>query len=479
MIRLRLPEPQPKQILFFRDQHRHVAFGGARGGGKSWAVRMKAILLCLAHPGITCMIVRKTYPELERNHIQQLRSILRVGDPQNRIASYNESKKVFRFENGSSIAMQYCDTQKDADVFQGAEVDVMFLDEATLLTEMQIRMINACVRGVNRFPHRTYYTCNPGGVSHGYIKRLFIDRQYEPGENPEDYSFIPSSVRDNKALMVTDPDYIRTLESLTPKLRAAWLDGRWDVFEGAFFEEFRERPDPQVVREHGIDYEEAVRNGLWTHVIEPFRPPSHWPIYRSYDWGSNKPFSVGWWAIDTEGCAYRICELYGCSGIANEGVHWTDEEQCTKIEEIEKTHPYLAGKTIRGVADPSCWSKGHDKSFVDVAERHGLWFEKGINDRIPGWMQVHERLRFDASGHPKMYFFNTCKDTIRTIPLMMYDGRIPEDMDSSLEDHICDDIRYFAMMNKIPARMLPRERDTRFDPLDQFKVQKKNLYGGV
>jgi phage terminase large subunit len=242
---IKLPTPTPKQELFMRDTHRHVAFGGARGGGKSWVVRLKAKVLGLKHKGIRMCIVRRTYPELIENHIKPLKALLNVGG-KDAVAKYNDSRKEMRFINGSEILFRYCNCENDLNNFQGVEFDVVFIDEATQLKQEWIEKINACVRGVNDFPKRTYYTCNPGGVSHGYIKRLFIDRKFEPGENPDDYSFIQSLLTDNKALMESDPNYLKQLEALPPKLREAWLNGRWDIFEGAFFEEFRVSPDPQA-----------------------------------------------------------------------------------------------------------------------------------------------------------------------------------------------------------------------------------------
>ena len=163
-----LQTPNEKQKLFLADHHRHVAFGGARGGGKSWSVRDKAKRLSLRYAGIKILIVRRTYKELINNHINQLRVEL------NGIARYNKTEKVFTFFNGSTINFGYCASDGDLDQYQGAEYDVIFLDEATQLQEEWIKKINACVRGVNEFPKRTYYTCNPGGPSHGYFKRIFI-----------------------------------------------------------------------------------------------------------------------------------------------------------------------------------------------------------------------------------------------------------------------------------------------------------------
>lgn len=465
---IKLDPPSDTQKKFLTETHKHVGFGGARGGGKSWAVRFKAVVVCMAYAGIKVMIVRKTYPELLANHVKPLSEMLQVQMP-GAPAKYNEQKKEFHFCNGSTILVRYCNNDKDADRYQGTECDLLFLDEATQLTEGQMRKLTACVRGTNGFPKRIYYTCNPGGIGMTYIKRLFIDRKYEQGEDPDEYAFIQSLVTDNRVLMETNPDYIKQLEALPPKLRDAWLYGRWDVFEGMFFDEFRVDPDPQKCHDAGITVERAAAEGRWTHVIEPFDPPQGWTIYRSYDWGYGKPFSVGWWAVDYEGCAYRILELYGCTETPNEGVRWSNSMQMDRIAEIEREHPWLKGKRIRGVADPSIWDKSHGPSAAEEADKHQIWFEPGNNNRIQGWMQVHERFKFDENGKPMMYFFSTCKAAIRTFPLQMHDEHKPEDLDTDLEDHCPDETRYFCMMRPIAPRRVQEIKLPISDPLDQYK----------
>ena len=459
--------PSEKQKLFLKANTKHVAFGGARGGGKSWSVRTKAKLLCLRYAGIKILIVRRTYAELINNHINFLRAEL------NGIALYNKTEKVFTFSNGSTIKFGYCATDGDLDQYQGAEYDVIFLDEATQLMEMWIKKITACVRGVNAFPKRIYYTMNPGGASHGYIKRLFIDRQFEDGECPEDYTFIQSLVTDNKVLMASQPDYIRQLEALPPKLREAWLYGRWDIFEGQIFEEFRTTPDPQKCHEAGISVEEAFRQHRWTHVIPPFDLNSGecrgWNIMRSYDFGYGKPFSLGYWAIDYDGNLYRIMEMYGCTGTPDEGVKWSPDEQFRRISEFEREHPWLKDRQIiDSVADPAIWDASRGESIADTAAKYGIYFSPGDNNRIPGWMQVHYRMQFDHNGYARMYVFDTCKSFIRVVPLMMYSETKPEDLDTKLEDHILDETRYMCMSRPIQP-IVPIERKVIVsDPLNQY-----------
>lgn len=461
-----LGTPQPKQVLFLKDRHPIVIFGGARGGGKSHVVRMKAVLLCLKHAGIKVCIVRTTYPELQKNHIEPLREMLVPSG----VATYNDGRKEMRFRNGSMIYFQYCASDKDITKFSGLQFDVLFVDEATHVREDHLKKMSACVRGVNNFPKRIYWTCNPDGISLSYVRRL-IKGEFNEDENPDDFSFIQSLLTDNKILMDADPSYRKKLEALPPKLRQAWLEGDWDVFEGMYFEEFRDKPDVHECIKAGITPEQALRERRWTHVIEPFTPPAHWNIYRSYDWGYGRPFSVGYWALSEENVAYRILEVYGCTKTPNEGVRWSNKQQFDYLRELEDTHPWLKGKRIQGVADPSIWDGSKGISAQEEADKHGIWFEKGINDRIAGWMQVRERLKFDENGYAMMYFFNTCKAIIRTMPLMMYDEHRVEDLNTELEDHACDEVRYFCMMRPIAPRTIEASYSPMIDPLDQFKKQ--------
>lgn len=468
---LTLPAPSEKQKLFLTDTHKYIGFGGARGGGKSFAVRMKAVLLCLRYAGIKVMIVRKTYPELTENHVMPMVSMLNCYAPnrRDRIATYNDAKKTMVFPNGSRLLFRYCDNEKDAERFQGTEVDVLFIDEATHQSEAKMKKLTACVRGVNNFPKRIYMTANPGGEGHQWFKRLFIDRKYESGEDAEDYTFIQSLVTDNEALMAENPDYIKQLEALPPKLRKMWLEGCWDVGDGMFFDDFRTTPDVQKCIEAGITPDDARQQHRWCHVVEPFQIPREWKIYRSYDFGYAKPFSCDWWAVDYDGTAYLIMQLYGCTGTPDEGVRWTPDEQFKKISEIERTHPMLKGKRIEGVADPSIWDTSRGESVAETAVRYGVYFTPGDNERIAGWMQCHYRLQFDENGYARMYVFDNCKDFIRTVPQMMHSETHPEDLDTKMEDHICDSWRYFCMSRPIKPIMAQEKRVIISDPLNQFK----------
>ena len=461
MSELLIPKPNEKQLLFLADQHKFIGYGGARGGGKSWAVRVKAALLCLNYPGIKVMIVRRTYPELQENHILPLCAMLRCldDDPAERIAAYNDAKKHIVFPNGSRILFRYCDCDKDAARFQGTEVDVLFIDEATQHSEAQMHALRACVRGVNNYPKRIYCTMNPGGVGHGWVKRLFIDLQYLGAERAEDYSFIRSLVTDNAALMASDPDYLRSLQALPDKLRRAWLDGDWDIYEGQFFEDFRLTPDLELARRRGFaaDSDELRRQRRFTHVIEPFdlaAPACRgWTVFRSYDFGYGRPFSCAWWAVDYDGRLYRILEYYGCTAQPNQGLRLSPDEQFREIARMEREHPWLRGRSIDGVADPSIWDASRGESVAETAARYGLYFLPGDNHRVAGWMQCHYRLQFDEEGLPGMYVFEGCAAFLRTVPLLRFSAVRPEDVDTEQEDHAADEWRYACMSRPIAPRI--------------------------
>ncbi len=458
-------EVSSQQAEFIDDEfHRHLGYGGARGGGKSWGLRAKAIMMCLKYRGYRVLIVRRTYPELLENHIKTLTEALQG------IATYNDAKKQFTFGNKSIIKVGYCDSDKDTRRYQGQEYDGIYFDEATQLQEDWIIRIRACNRGANQYPKQCVYTMNPGGVSHQFFKRLFKDRKYRRGEKPEEYHFIQALVTDNAALLEKDPEYLDMLMALPPKLRDAWLYGSWDILEGQFFDSFRDDP-------------EGYRTRQWTHVIpaEGFKIPASWPIYRSFDWGYFRPYSCAWWTVDYDGTLYRIAEMYGCKRIngesqPNEGQKQTPDIVFANIARMEREHPLLSGRRITyGVADPAIWDAQYGPSVADVAAKAGVYFIKGDHERIPGWLQCQYRLQFDKEGYPRMYVLDSCKDFIRTIPLMCHDERNPEDLDSKLEDHAADEWRYLCM--SMPVEPMPQQEEYNpaygSDPLNQFTKRRR------
>ena len=449
--KLRTELPNARQREFFLSRAAHTAYGGARGGGKSWAMRRKMVMLAMRHKGLRLLLLRRTLSELRENHLLPLQSEL-LG-----YAEYKKEERTFRFPNGARLTLGYCDCDSDMLQYQGAEYDVIGFEEATHFKEEWMVFISTALRTTKKdFRPRIYYTCNPGGVGHAYIKRLFIDRIYREGECAEDYAFVPAVVYDNHVLMAADPTYVRRLEALPEHKRRAHLLGDWNVYEGQVFEELTDNPAHYGDRLH-------------THVIEPFAPPAHWPRYRSFDFGYAKPFSVGWWTKDGDGRLYRILELYGCvQREANVGVRWSPEQIFREIARVEREHPFLAGHAITGVADPAIWDASRGEAIADTAERCGVYFERGDNRRIAGWMQLHDRLRFDENGIPMLYVFRTCREFLRTLPTLQYSKTAPEDVDTEQEDHIADEVRYLCMMLPMGKKREQRRRGSvLLDPLDR------------
>ena len=449
--------PSIQQWRFLTATEHDVCYGGARGGGKSWVVRVKAMELAHEYPGIKILIVRRTFRELDNNHIQPMLEMLHGQ------ATYNRQDKRFTFPNKSTISFLYCDSEGDLGMYQGAEYHVIFLDESTQLKQEWIEKIRACCRSSDSIPKRVYYTCNPGGESHTWHKERFVDRKKPVDRSIDNQVFIKALPTDNKALMDSTPEYIAQLEALPPKLRAAWLDGSWDIFEGVVFEEFLNAPENTDRR--------------WTHVLpaEGFKVPQSWEVYRSFDWGFRRPFSVGYWTVDYDGVIYRIAEFYGCQrdirtgeSIPNEGLKWDPDKVFREVKAFEANHPLLKGRQITGVADPAIWDAEMGMSVAEYALKHGVYFTPGDHKRIPGWMQCHYRLQFDADGYPRMYVLDSCKDFIRTIPSLQYDDHKVEEVDTDGEDHIADEWRYFCMSRPITPMEAKVDYKPKGDPLDMF-----------
>jgi PBSX family phage terminase large subunit len=457
---LNLGRPNPKQARALLAHERYVGYGGARGGGKSWMIRTKAILLCLRYPGIRIAIIRRTYPELLANHIAPMRVLLG-----REIARYNDQRKEYAFPNGSVVHFRYCAGRGDMDRYQGVEYDVIFIDEATQMEEDVFEMFKACVRGVNALPKRIYLTCNPGGIGHAWFKRLFIDRNFKSEENPSDYTFIQALPQDNDALMEAQPDYLPQLLSLPHRLREAWAYGKWDVFAGQVFEEWRDDPD-------------AYMTGIHTHVISPesIDIPAWWPIYRGFDFGYAKPFAVYWVAISPQNRAYVIRELYGIRRTEegremdpDTGAQMDPQEIAAEIRRIEQES--FAGRDIFGIADPAIFAHDRGESIAQmmIAAPHFIAFAKGDHRRLPGLMQFHRRMAWGEDGRPMLYVFSTCRHLIRTLPMLVYDDKDVEDVDTTQEDHAYDALRYVLMarpMAGIDPASAPKPKEKHFDPLD-------------
>lgn len=460
-------KPQPAQLRFMARTEDEALYGGAAGGGKSDALVIEA-LRQVHIPHYRALILRKTFPQLS----DMIDKTMRYYKPVFAGARYNGTEHAWTFESGAKISFGSLNHAQDKYKYQGKAFDFIGFDELTHFTWEEYSYLMSRNRPTG--PGTRVYmraTANPGGVGHGWVKSRFITPA-PPGtrmvevvkatapdgtiyEQRRTRVFIPSTVFDNPALLANDPGYLGTLASLPEAERQALLYGSWDSFSGQVFTEWRNDPN------HYDDQQ-------YTHVIHPFRIPSHWKIWRGYDYGYSKPFSVGWYAADEEGRLYRIKELYGCTGVPNVGIKKDPVEQARMIREAEENDPMLKGRRIFGVADPAIFEESRGESIAAMQEMspNFLHWAPGDHTRLAGKMQFHYRLAFRRDGRPLFQVFDTCKHFIRTIPSLVYDETNVEDIDTDQEDHIYDECRYVLMENPISPAAQKEEIVLRDDPLE-------------
>ena len=261
-------------------------------------------------------------------------------------------------------------------------------------------------------------------------------------EDGLDRVFIPARLADNPKLAESDPLYVARLrQSGSEQLVQAWLDGDWNVIEGAFFDKWSPR-----------------------NIVRPFKVPDLWTRLRSFDWGYAAPFSVGWWAVASDpfdaggarpiprGALVRYREWYGSNGRPNTGLRLDAEAVAAGILERER------GETIRlAVADPSIFRQDGGPSIGERMRRARVSFRPADNTRVgkagalSGWDQLRSRI-VGLDGAPMLYVFDTCRDFIRTVPVLQHDAMRPEDLDTAAEDHIADEARYACLSRPLIAR---------------------------
>lgn len=424
IVDIKLGKPQPKQKEFMLATKKYVAYGGARGGGKSWAVREKAKRLAIKWPGIKILIIRKTYNDLRENHINPL-----IKDLPNKYIPYREIDKSFVFPNGSRIKCSYFANDNDALQYQGQEFDVIFLEEATQFSMTVFDTLKACLRGANPFPKRMYLTCNPDGIGFMWVKRLFVTRDYLPNENPDDYMFIQALVDDNMALVEQNPDYLAQLESLPEDMRMRWRFGSWDYALGQYFDEFRRDK----------------------HVIKPFTIPDEWRRYRAIDYGLDG-LACLWIAVSPE----RRCYVY--------------REYFKSNQRIEEVARGINGMTPSNeniyitLAPPDMWGRSQEsgRRKADMFYDDGLQVTKSSNDREAGWLSIKELLADGPDGAPRLQIFDTCTKLINDLPSLIRDAKKPTDCSKEPHDitHVPDALRYFAIFWWRPGEVVDASKKT-------------------
>lgn len=444
------PQPGPQTEAILATWCQELFYGGAAGGGKSDFLLGDYLqdvpTYGEAWQGI---IFRRTYGELsalmERSH----QIYPATG------AVWNEQKKRWLWSNGAQLKFRYLEQERHKSRYQGHAYAWIGWDE---LTQWAVDGAYRYLRGRLRSAHpvptkRIRAAANPGGVGHHWVKSYFVTPArggFAPILDPitgNRRMFVPARLSDNKILLRHDPGYEGNLKGLgSEALVKAWLDGDWDVVEGAFFD-------------------------CWNHrvIVKPFIVPKDWLRFRSADWGSASPFSFGWWAVVQDdyrpypgrflrrGALVRYREWYGTKDPAAsgmKGLKLTAEQVGDRLVELEKDDP----KLMYGVLDPSTFKEDGGPSIAErinnrLLKAQMISFHGADNTRVTtrdskdrrgpmaGWDQMRARI-VGEDGRPMIHCFDTCTASIRTIPTLQHDPGKPEDLDTNSEDHAADDWRY-------------------------------------
>ena len=413
----------PPQEAFFDCRVKYICFGGARGGGKSWCTQRKSVGGCLRYPGLRVLIVRRRYEDLENSVIEPVCKLVDKS-----VAVFHASKRVLEFCNGSYIRFGNMESYDSAvsGKYQGQEYDWIFLEEATQFTEQEFRGLAACCRGASKFPKRIYMTANPGGVGHGWVKRLFIQRDFLPAENPEDYCFIKATVEDNRDLLEGSPDYVNALELLPEDIRRAHRYGDWDALSGGYFPEFSRR----------------------SHVVKDFPVPTGWAKYRAFDYGLDL-FACLWVAVDYNGRCYVYREFAESGLIVSQAAK---AALAVTKEKIAYT-----------IAPPDMWSTQKDtgKTMAQVFLENGLDLVRANNSRVQGWMALKELLKPMADGKPGLLIFESCRGLIDDLMAIQHDEKNPSDCAKVPHEvtHRPDALRYFAQLRTLKPELPASEEE--------------------
>jgi hypothetical protein len=457
------------QHAFIKCPVFEVVYGGARGGGKTdaalgeWALHAKRY-----GEHAKGLFVRRTRVALEPTIERAKQVFVPLG------ATWQEQKSRFVWPSGAILYFRYLDRDADADNYQGHDYTRVYVEELTQFPNSDpVDKLKATLRSAEGVPTGFRATCNPGGPGHTWVKARYIDAGAwnivrESFVNPFDGStiqlsrvFIPAKLSDNPLLLENDPLYVAKLQQAgSAQLVKAWLQGDWNIIEGAFFDKWSE-----------------ARN-----VCDPFAVPKEWLRIRSMDWGSAKPFSVGWWTVCpddgtyggqkmTRGALIRYREWYGSTGKPNEGLKLSAEVVAQGI----KSREAQAEETIASaVLDPSAFAEDGGPSIAERMRREKVQFRPADNKRVPGagamggWDQMRARIngprdeKGEAKGPAMLFVFSTCRDFIRTVPVLQHDAMRPEDLDTDGEDHVADEARYACMSRP----WVPRAAETSRNPPD-------------
>lgn len=436
------PQPGPQTALI-QCPIFEVFYGGARGGGKTEG----SIGDWLQHSDeygsdAIGIFVRRKFKQLAEVIARTKQLFPKIG------GKYNEQKAEWLMPGGGRLKFVYLERDSDAEEYQGHNYTRVYVEEVTNFPSSgPIDKLRATLRSGAGVPVGMRLTGNPGGPGHNWVKARYIDPdpggykiisescQVEIDGESQTVSlervFIPSKLGDNMLLLRNDPTYVlRLRQSGSEALVKAWLEGNWDIVDGAYFT--------------GLD---EATHGRPADLIRWATPGT--VLFRSFDWGSAKPFSVGWWAICDGlwpkcdefppfpfGSIFRYREWYGASG-PNKGLGMLAEAVAKGILQMED------GERIRyAVADPAIFIRNGGPSIAENMYR--CRWRRADNKRIPGWEAMRGRIG-GQDTIPMLYAANECEDFWRTVPILQHDEDNAEDLDTDGEDHVADEVRYACM----------------------------------
>lgn len=418
---------QPKQVAFVNANAKYRLFGWSKGWWKSYACRAEAVRQCLSLPWVHWLVLRRTLNEVYNNFALPMQRELLTAFDWKKIFDYNDTKHTLSFRNHdypsmrSKITFGYCKSFKDVMRYQWVEYDFVCIEELTHRDEQWFRELLWSMRTSkpNIYPN-FFWSSNPGNIWHQRVKRLRLDRKFLDNENASEYAFIPANVYDNAILMANDPDYIKTLQSLPEKLRRAYLEGDWNVFIGQYFTEFRER----------------------IHVIDPIIPRI---------WVKRRIISLDYWYTNPSS-VHRLAEMNDGTIIVYRELYVTEHTYVQLAAKVKANT--LSDEQITAiVVDPAITSKKSETTATTGAEEFaklGLKIESADNDRIKWWNNFRQHLKpfidpntLETTSLLKIT--RNCVNLIRTLPMMLHDEKKVEDINTTLEDHAVDDIRYWLL----------------------------------
>lgn len=416
-----LYSPTAKQVVFHEHPARNVLYGGAAGGGKSHALRWDAYMRCLSVPHYRALLLRRTFPELENTHLENVPVDEANGVP----CVFLKSERKVRFGNGSVLQFGHCEDESAVAKYLSTEYDAIYFDELVTFTEKQFLMIRSRARSTKAGIRPVIKAgTNPGGPESHWVRRRFIWQDLTPKEDPryrpEDYAYVAATLDDNPH--IDREEYAANLESLPEELARAYRYGDWDIFPGQYFGEWRKAK--HVTAEH-------------------HHYPAHYQRVRAVDWGYVKPGVCLWLVkLPDSGRWYLEHEYVFTRTLAAD-----------VAREIVRRTKDLGVKVQYTVADTSMWTPDGTvgESMAETFQRHGvalLQADKrrlGTSDRPLGWQRFRHWLKDAPDGVPWLTVSPECAYTVRTIPALVSDKHKPEDVDSDGEDHAADALRYFVM----------------------------------